>query len=60
MFTNSSTFFKVWGMPIVLGIVTIIGLLLAIMGTSAWHIFSWITLSLPLGVMIKKGSKGFK
>ena len=60
MFTNSSTFFKVWGMPIVLGIVTIIGLLLAIMGTGAWRIFSWITLSLPLGVMIKKGSKGFK
>ena len=47
-------------MPIVLGIVTIIGLLLAIMGPGAWHIFSWITLSLPLGVMIKKGSKGFK
>ena len=47
-------------MPIVLGIVTIIGLLLAIMGTGAWRIFSWITLSLPLGVMIKKGSKGFK
>lgn len=47
-------------MPVALGIVTIIGLLLAIMGTGAWHIFSWIALSVPLYVMIKKGSKGFK
>jgi len=52
--TNNNLFFKVWGMPVFLGIITIAGLLLAIMGTGIWHFFSWIALLVPVYLVIKK------
>jgi len=41
-------------MPVFLGIITIAGLLLAIMGTGIWHFFSWIALLVPVYLVIKK------
>jgi hypothetical protein len=51
---------KLWGMPAFLGVITIIGLLLAIMGTGVWHVVSWGALCIPVYIMIKHGIKVFK
>jgi len=53
-------FFKVWGIPILLAVITIAGLLFAIMGLGIWHIFSWIALSIPVYVMVKYGMRYFR
>jgi len=58
--TKNYHFNKTWGMPILLAVLTTIGLLLAIMGTGLWHILSWIALSIPLYIMIKYGVKYYK
>nr|WP_294875523.1 hypothetical protein [uncultured Pedobacter sp.] len=60
MKNNNNVFFKVWGIPILLGVITIIGLLSAIMGVGVWHIVSWIALSIPVYVMFRYGLKYFK
>lgn len=51
---------NVWGMPILLGVLIIAGLLLAIMGTGIWHILAWLTLFIPMFIMIKHSMKVFK
>ncbi|HKG08664.1 MAG TPA: hypothetical protein VKB19_19500 [Pedobacter sp.] len=57
---NKNLFFKVWGMPVLLSIITIAGLLSAIVGVGAWHVFSWVALGIPVCVMLKYGVKYFK
>jgi hypothetical protein len=51
---------KLWGMPVLLAVITLVGLLLAIMGTGVWHIISWAALCIPVYIMIKHSSKVFK
>ena len=51
---------KLWGMPVLLSVITIIGLLLAIMGLGIWHLLSWVFLSYPVYVMIRYGMKYFR
>jgi len=58
--TKKYYFNKTWEMPILLAVLTTIGLLLAIMGTGIWHILSWIVLSIPLYIMCKHGVKYYK
>ncbi|RQP08051.1 MAG: hypothetical protein EAS52_25730 [Parapedobacter sp.] len=56
MQTNQQhTFLKLWGMPLFLFVITIAGLLLAIIGTGIWHGLSWITLSIPVYFTVKHG-----
>lgn len=57
---TKSNFAKIWSKPVLLFIVTILGLLLAIMGTGIWHTLSWIALAVPIYVMISYGSRFFK
>lgn len=52
-----SIFFKLWGMPILIALITLAGLISAILGTGIWHYISWITLSYPLYIMVKHGRK---
>jgi len=52
-------FLKLWGMPIWMAFITIIGLILAILGTGIWHIFSWVALTAPVYIMCKYGRKFF-
>ena len=47
-------------MPLLLALVTIAGLLLAIMGTGVWHYLSWIALFIPVYVMTRHSIKFFK
>jgi hypothetical protein len=53
----NTIFFRVWKYPILLGALTIFGLLAALIGTGIWHVFSWIALAIPLGVGIRYSFK---
>ncbi|MBT1711462.1 hypothetical protein KK062_24680 [Fulvivirgaceae bacterium PWU5] len=45
-----STFLHIWKIPMLLGALTLFGLLAALLGTEFWHVASWLTLSVPLVV----------
>jgi hypothetical protein len=45
---------SVWAMPILLAVLTLFGLLAALLGLGIWHWLSWITLCVPLGVVAWK------
>jgi len=47
------TFWQVFGVPIVLGLVSIIGLVAALVGDGLYDAVSWITLSIPVVVILK-------
>jgi len=46
-----NNFFHVWGFPIVLAILSIFGLLSALLGSGIWEVISWIALFIPLSTM---------
>lgn len=52
--------YKLWGMPIILGILTMIGLIAAILGVGVWHYISWLALGIPLYYCFKFGAKFFR
>jgi hypothetical protein len=41
-------FLRLWGMPLVLVILILFGLLAALLGTGIWHPLSWMALSVPM------------
>lgn len=45
------SFTQIWGMPIILALLTTFGLLAALLATGFWHWLSWLSLSLPLFVV---------
>ena len=47
------SFLFVWGMPILLGALSIFGLLAALLGTGAWHWASWTALTILLVVILR-------
>lgn len=51
---------KLWGMPVLIALITLAGLIAAILGTGIWHYISWIALSYPLYIMVKHGRKFFQ
>ncbi len=38
----------IWGMPVVLAIVSAVGLLSALLGDGIWDALSWMVLSMPI------------
>lgn len=46
------TFFHIWLVPIILGLLSAIGLLSALTGDDIWDVLSWVTLTLPLAVAV--------
>ena len=50
---GSRGFLFVWGVPILLGALSIFGLLAALLGTGAWHWASWTALSILLVVIVR-------
>ena len=46
----SGPFMKLWGMPILLGLLTTVGLLSALLGDGIWDIVSAFALGLPVAV----------
>jgi uncharacterized membrane protein YagU involved in acid resistance len=46
-----SSFRKVWGAPLLLAVLTVFGLLSALLGTGIWHWLAWIAIGIPLVVL---------
>ena len=51
-------FRKVYGLPVLLAVVTFGGLLLALLGDGVWNVASWCALSIPLVVIAWKFVQG--
>ena len=51
-------FRKVYGLPVLLAVVTFGGLLLALLGDGVWNVASWCALSIPLVVIAWKVVQG--
>ncbi len=47
-----STFWKVWGIPVIIGIFSLIGLLTALVGDGLYDLLSWILLGIPVLIII--------
>jgi len=46
-------FWFVWGAPILLGLLSVFGLLAALLGTGIWHWASWLSLTWLIVVVVK-------
>jgi hypothetical protein len=42
---------QIWGAPVALGVITIVGLLSALLGDGVWDLVSVIALAVPIGVI---------
>jgi hypothetical protein len=42
---------QIWGIPLILGVVSAIGLISALLGNGVWDILSWVMLGLPCAVI---------
>lgn len=58
--TSHSNFWFVWRAPIILAILTLFGLLAALLKTGAWHWAAWAALATPVAVGIWYGFKRSK
>jgi amino acid transporter len=47
-----STFWKVWGIPVIIGICSAVGLLSALTGDGFFDLLSWISLGVPVALTI--------
>ncbi|MBX3479339.1 MAG: hypothetical protein KF842_02995 [Caulobacter sp.] len=47
-----SGFLKIFGWPILLALVSLIGLVAALIGDGAWDGLSWLCLAAPLAVLV--------
>lgn len=50
---NYASFRRLWGVPLLMAVLIVFGLLAALLGTGAWHILSWIALLIPVGIIIR-------
>ena len=46
-------FRRLWGMPLLMAVLIVTGLLAALLGAGVWHLLSWIVLCVPAGVIIR-------
>lgn len=56
----SSPFMKLWGMPILLGLSTTVGLVSALLGDGIWDVVSAFALGLPALVGLRYSLRGWK
>ena len=43
---------QIWGMPVMLGILSVIGLVSGLLGDGGWDVLSGVALSLPIVVIV--------
>lgn len=43
---------QVFGIPIMLGVLTAVGLISALLGDDIWNVLSWLTLGVPCAVIL--------
>jgi hypothetical protein len=56
----SSPFLKLWGMPLLLGLLTTIGLLSALLGDGIWDILSAVALGIPVVIGLWYSLRGWR
>jgi hypothetical protein len=44
---------QIWGAPIALGLMSVIGLASALLADGLWDVLSWITLAAPVAVCVR-------
>ncbi|GAB3799625.1 hypothetical protein GCM10028819_23370 [Spirosoma humi] len=49
--TRTYDYWHVWTMPILMGVLSVIGLLAALVGDAVWDGLSWLCLAIPLVVI---------
>jgi hypothetical protein len=47
---GGNTALQIWAVPLVLGVLTMFGLLAALLGSGIWHWLAWLTLLTPIAV----------
>ncbi len=47
-----TAFRRLWGMPLLMAVLIVFGLLAALLGMGVWHLLSSIALLAPVGIMI--------
>lgn len=48
---------QIWAIPGVLALITILAFAMALLGTGVWHSLSWVSLSMPLIILLVKSFK---
>ncbi|MDR5779463.1 hypothetical protein QCE63_08480 [Caballeronia sp. LZ065] len=48
---------KIWTIPLLLAVLTLFGLLSALLGTGVWHPLAWLALAVPVAVVLMVGLK---
>lgn len=48
------SYWQIWLIPIVLGVLTVFGLLAALLGIGVWHWLSWLSLAAPLIIVVRQ------
>jgi len=56
--SHSQSFRQIYGPVIVIALITLYGLLSALLGDGLWDALSWVALSIPLFVIALKYMKG--
>lgn len=51
---NYSLFRRLWRVPLLMAALILFGLLAALLGTGVWHWLAWITLGIPVAVIVWK------
>lgn len=49
---NTNTVIQVWGKPLLFAVLSITGLITALVGDGVWDVFSWLALGLPLVIIV--------
>lgn len=44
---------QIWGMPVVLAVVSAVGLISALLGDGIWDVLSWVALAAPIAVLLR-------
>jgi hypothetical protein len=52
---KGNTFWQLWGAPILLTVLTLFGLVAALVGAGIWHGLAWAALTIPVAVCIRYG-----
>ncbi|ANH83238.1 hypothetical protein A8C56_21665 [Niabella ginsenosidivorans] len=50
---KKNVFVRLWGMPVVLFILTLAGLILCLVKEGVWDVLAWIALALPMVLILK-------
>lgn len=50
---SSSRFRRLWAVPILLAFLTIVGLISALLGDGIWDALSWVTLVVPIAIILR-------